>query len=90
MLLHYDCMGIDDWKMKWARRLQAGGMAVQMRPARVKQFELFKQAYGDDLQERRLYSRLHKLSEPQKQLLLQCGLLSVVRLNAGMPRPADA
>jgi hypothetical protein len=83
-LLHYDCVGIDDWKRKWSRRIDATGTATDMRPARNKQLELFKQAYGDEASERALYSLLHKVSESQKALLMSLGLLTVVSLEPAM------
>jgi hypothetical protein len=83
-LLHYDCIGIDDWKRKWSRRIDATGTATEMRSARNKQLELFKQAYGNEASERALYSRLHKVSEHQKALLMTLGLLTVVSLEPAL------
>lgn len=77
-LLHYDCIGIDDWKRKWSRRIDASGTATEMRAARSRQLALFKQAYGNEASERALYSRLHKVSEQQKRLLMSLGLLTVI------------
>ena len=88
-LLHYDCIGIDDWKRKWSRRLDASGTATEMRAARSKQLELFKQAYGNEASERALYARLHKVSEQQKRLLMSLGLLTVVSLDLAMRQPAE-
>ena len=89
VLLHYDCIGIDDWRRKWLRRIDASGTAAGMRPARTKQLDLFKQAYGDESKERDLYSRLHKVSEQQKQLLLTLGLLQVITLSPEMMVPGE-
>jgi hypothetical protein len=86
-LLHYDCIGIDDWKRKWLRRIDASGTAAGMRPARTKQLELFKQAFGDEMAERKLYARMHKVSQVQKRLLLELGLLTVIRLEPDMFEP---
>jgi hypothetical protein len=76
VLLHYDCVGIDDWKRKWLRRMDSSGTAIGMRPARAKQLYLFKAVYGDESRERALYGRLHKVSPRQRALLLAIGLLT--------------
>jgi hypothetical protein len=79
VLLHYDCIGIDDWRRKWVRRLDASGTATGMRAARVTQMKLFAQAYGDESAERALYALMHKVTERQKELLLGLDLMTVVR-----------
>lgn len=89
ILLHYDCIGIEDWKRKWLRRLDSSGTAAGMRSARTRQLDLFKQAHGDESKERDLYGRLHKVSERQKQLLLTLGLMKVIRLDPAMLLPGE-
>ena len=78
-LLHFDCVGLEDWKSKWKRRLDGSGTAAGMRPARARQLELFKQAHGDPAAERAIYARLHMVNEAQRQRLLALGLLSEIR-----------
>lgn len=77
-LLHFDCIGVDDWKRKWSRRRDTSGTATEMRSARSKQLELFERAYGDTAQELALYRRLHTVTEAQKRLLIPLGLLTVI------------
>jgi hypothetical protein len=81
ILLHFDGVGIDDWKTKWTRRLDHSGRAARMGPHRVKQLELFRRAYGNTANEMALYSKLYKLSDHQKNVLLQHGLLSMIALD---------
>jgi glycosyltransferase involved in cell wall biosynthesis len=79
-LLHYDCVGIDAWKRKWINRLNQPGVETSVRPNRLKQFELFKKAYGNAAEELALFSRLHKISDHDKRVLVQYGLLTVITL----------
>jgi hypothetical protein len=78
VLLHYDCVGIEDWQRKWLRRMDSSGTAIGMRPARAKQLDLFQKVYGDESRERALYGRLHRVSPRQRELLLEIGLLTVI------------
>jgi hypothetical protein len=80
-LLHYDCVGLDDWKEKWTTRLGQPGSVERLRPNRVRQVELFKQACGNPAAESRLYSRLHMTPDRQKDILKQHGLLTVIKLH---------
>jgi hypothetical protein len=77
-LLHYDCIGLEDWKRKWERRLDGSGTADGMRPGRLRQLELFKRAYGKPAQERELYARLHMVSESQRERLIELGVMSAI------------
>jgi hypothetical protein len=89
-LLHYDCVGIDDWKRKWLRRVDSSGTAIGMRPARAKQLDLFKEAYGDESRERALYGRLHRVSPRQRKLLLDIGLLTIISPRLALqPNPIE-
>jgi hypothetical protein len=88
-LLHYDCVGIEDWRNKWISRLDKPEIMARLRPHRVRQQELFKKAYGNAAAELELYSRLHKISEHQKSVLMQHGLLTVITLQHELfERPA--
>lgn len=77
-LLHYDCVGFDDWRSKWERRLDGSGTAAWMRPARARQLELFKAAYGKPTEERELYARLYIVGDAQRRQLIELGLMSVI------------
>jgi hypothetical protein len=93
VLLHFDCIGIADWKTKWARRLDHPGAVERLRSNRRRQMELFRHVYGNAAAELALYSRLHKIPERQKSLLMQHGLLSVVTLPSELferPKSGDA
>jgi hypothetical protein len=79
-LLHYDCVGIDAWKTKWRRRIDGSATAVRIRPARQKQLDLFKEAYGNANDEIALYASLHKISKYQQLVLRILGLLTVIKL----------
>jgi hypothetical protein len=80
VLLHYDCVGIENWKNKWVKRIHDPKINPRLRPNRVKQRELFIEAYGNASAELELYSRLHKISERDKRILMQRGLLRVITL----------
>jgi hypothetical protein len=79
-LLHYDSVGIDAWKEKWTNRLDEPEVGKWARQNRVRQFELFKKAYGNAAEELALFSRLHKISEHDKRVLMQYGLLTAITL----------
>ena len=79
-LLHYDCVGIDAWKTKWAKRLHDPPEGTHRRPNRQRQLELFEKAYGKPADELALYSRPHKILEHDKRVLMQHGLLTRVTL----------
>ena len=82
VLLHYDCVGFDDWLRKWNARADATGAAARMRPNRVRQFTLFKRARGNVQLQRNLFSRIHRLNNPYQRFVLHAlGLLSTVRLD---------
>jgi hypothetical protein len=85
-LLHYDCIGLEDWKRKWERRLDGSGTADGMRPGRLRQLELFKHAYGKPAQERELYARLHMASVSQRDRLVGLGVMSVIDRVPGVLR----
>ena len=79
-LLHYDCIGIDAWRTKWARRIDGSGAAVRIRPNRQKQLELFKAAYGKANDEIALYNRLYRITKYQRFVLRTLRLLTVIKL----------
>ena len=75
-LLHYDCVGIDNWKLKWDRRLDGSGKAIDMRANREKQFLLYSKAKADgENQLSLLYKRMHLLPIRERVLLYIIGLL---------------
>jgi hypothetical protein len=79
-LLHFDNIGFDSWRNKWAQRLTEPPGLPGKRPNRHRQRALFEQAYGNAANELALYSRLCKIPDREKRILMDHGLLSVVTL----------
>jgi hypothetical protein len=75
-LLHYDCIGIKNWKSKWNRRLDGSGTAINMRNNRVSQLTLYEEANknGEEAA-RNLYKRMHLLTTWERFVLTGLGML---------------
>jgi len=81
-LLHYDCVGFDNWRTKWSRRLDGTGYASQIRPHRAEQFRLFREAFEQGEEELLcLYERLYLIPWSEKLVLRALGLLKTITLN---------
>jgi len=81
-LLHYDCVDIDTWKLKWDRRLDGSGKAIDMRDNRKSQLLLYKKAKREgELQLSILFMKMHGIRRRERWLLYLLGMLKPVKLN---------
>jgi Glycosyl transferase family 2 len=81
-LLHYDCVGIENWMSKWDWRLDGSGKSVYLRRNRIKQFLLYEQAKNKGQKELYLlYKKLHSIPIWERIVLCLLGLLTVVKIN---------
>ncbi len=84
-LLHYDCVGFDDWNSKWGRRLDGSGRATDMRTNRDKQFQEYIQARDKGDEElRRTYRRLQVIPKRERPILFLLGMLKTVTLDKAL------
>ncbi len=85
ILLHFDCVGYDNWHQKWNNILQSYGPVPNPHhpPFRQKQFMLFCGAAekGGDEAIRELYLELHTIPEKEKRVLRMLGLMTSMDLN---------
>jgi hypothetical protein len=81
-LLHYDCVGFDDWNSKWRRRLGGYGSARNIRGNRYKQFQKYIRAsiIGEKALSR-VYHRLHIIPKREKNILRILGMLASIKLD---------
>jgi len=78
-LLHFDCVGFDDWKKKWSYRLDGTGRADRIKGARVLQFNEYIRANSEgDEALALLYRRLHVLPKREKIILFLLGMLKKI------------
>lgn len=84
-LLHYDCIGIDVWKSKWDRRIDASGKVIDfsvMSRTRAEQFRTYRQTKQTGIEElSRLYTRLYMIPEHEKAILFRLGMLKEIKLD---------
>jgi hypothetical protein len=84
-LLHYDCIGLPNWKMKWDRRLDGSGRATQMRANRQSQLSLYREAkFSGERQLSLLYRRLYFISTRERLILYSIGLLKRINLRRAL------
>ncbi|MFV8783034.1 glycosyltransferase family 2 protein [Microbulbifer sp. SA54] len=84
-LLHFDCVSIDDWKMKWDRRLDGTGLALRMRDNRKKQMQLYESAKmegGKALSS--MFNKLHNIRRRERPILYILGMLKRIYINKKM------
>ncbi|MGA7384750.1 MAG: glycosyltransferase family 2 protein, partial [Methylocella sp.] len=84
-LLHYDCVGMEAWKTKWAGRIDGSRAVAATRPNRKRQLEVFREAfvkYGDELAN--LYNRLYIIPKYERIVLKLLGLLELIKLDADL------
>ncbi|WP_354635175.1 glycosyltransferase family 2 protein [Planktothricoides raciborskii] len=94
-LLHYDSVGLSNWKAKFERRAQelveGDNLYEFFAKHRVTQFQAYLQARSEgDSQLVALYKRLYIMSKGQKQILFFLGMLEKVILNQDFFNLVDA
>lgn len=80
-LLHFDCIGIDNWRQKWERRIDGSGRAVEMRDNRQAQMEYYieaKEAGSDTL--KKAYLNMYGIPKYQQLVLMMLGLLERIKI----------
>jgi hypothetical protein len=81
-LLHFDCIGIENWITKWHRRLDGTAIAKDMRENRRKQMGLFEAAINKDKEALvHLYGALHKIPLYEKLVLFLLGMLKKISID---------
>jgi len=84
-LLHFDCVGFENWNMKWSKRFDHSCNSVTMRPNRVKQLEAYIQAKQKGPKAlSSLYKRFHVVSGREKMTLFLLGMLTRVKLDQSL------
>lgn len=84
-LLHYDCIGINNWKLKWGRRLDGSAAAENMRGNRKRQFSEYKRAADSGESElMRTYEYLHTIPISEKLILTMLGMLEKVDIQKNL------
>lgn len=75
-LLHFDCIGLNDWQNKWNRRLDGSGKALEMRENRSKQMQQYSQAreIGSEAL-KKLYKSMYFIPYYEKFILSQLNML---------------
>lgn len=81
-LLHFDCVTINEWKMKWDRRLDGTGTALQMRDNRKKQMLLYQSAKdAGEISLSLLFNQMHNIRRRERPVLYILGMLTRVHLD---------
>lgn len=84
-LLHFDCVGIDDWMSKWDARINLPQEGFGMRNNRAQQLSLYIKAKSggrNDLSV--LFRRMHCIPKREKIILYLLGMLKVVSFDHGL------
>jgi len=84
-LLHYDCIGIDDWMKKWNRRLDGTGTSNTLGEHRKKQLVLYEQTKKKGKKSLSLlYQKLHIIPMQEQVILYLLGMLKTIKLNQNL------
>ncbi len=76
LLLHFDCIGFENWCQKWGRRADNTAFAQSLRDNRLKQFRAFADAQrAGDTALHELYRRLHVIPRYERWILQKLGML---------------
>lgn len=80
-LLHYDCVGINTWMMKWDRRLDGTGKSKTLGEQRKKQLVLYEQTKVKGKKDLSLlYQKLHMIPMREQVVLYRLGMLKTIKL----------
>ncbi|GGK80891.1 glycosyltransferase family 2 protein [Amphritea balenae] len=79
-LLHYDCVGINDWKVKWDRRIDGTGKSTTIRKNRKQQLNEYINAKEKNTLSS-LYKRMHRLRKSEYLQLFSLRMITQVKLN---------
>lgn len=83
-VLHFDCMGYEPWRRKWASRLDGSAHfnTDRFRPDRRTMLDMFRSARQTGREEdlRALYERMYVLSASEQMVLRSLGFVERIRL----------
>ena len=81
-LLHFDCVSIDDWKLKWDRRIDGTGLAINMRDNRKKQMSLYEKAKKEGHESLSLlFNKMHNIRKRERPILYILGMLTRIKID---------
>jgi len=82
-ILHFDCCGFEDWKMKWRNRSGGKTIAAEMGAGRKAMISEFEMEYkkGGEVELVRLYKKQFFINSGKKGILKFFGLLRRINLN---------
>lgn len=81
-LLHFDCIGFEDWNAKWSDRLNGDSFGRGIRPARQAQFADYVDAARQGLEARReLFRETQMIPSREAAILHRLGLLETIDLD---------
>lgn len=81
-LLHFDCVSIDEWKMKWDRRIDGTGMALRMRDNRKDQMLLYENAKKEGNETLSImFNKMHNIRKKERPILYVLGMLTRINLD---------
>lgn len=84
-LLHFDCVSIDEWKLKWDRRIDGTGLALRMRDNRIKQMKLYENAKREGHKSLSLlFNRMHRINKRDQIILTILGMLTRIKLDRSL------
>ena len=84
-LLHFDCVGFDNWQAKWENRLDGSGKATRMRNNRKEQLSLYERARIEGKNQLiNLYRRLYFIPDYERRVLYCLGMLSFIHIDRNM------
>lgn len=83
-LLHYDCVGLVEWKRKWDGRIDGSSLALGMRPNRQRQMALYKEAKAKgECALVMLFNEMHNIVSWRDRLVLRAlGMTKIIKLNS--------
>jgi hypothetical protein len=80
-LLHFDCVGLENWRNKWENRAHPANVATEMRTNRIQQFQDYLRARDEGEQAvTALYDRVQTIPEREKVILSSLGMLTRIDL----------
>lgn len=81
-LLHFDCVDIDEWKIKWDRRIDGTGMALHMRDNRKKQMLLYENAKKEGNESLSImFNKMHNIQKRERLILYILGMLTRINID---------
>lgn len=86
-LLHFDCIGVEDWKVKWSGKANVSSPEKlnRLRKGRMKQLEYFQKAEKDNEESLiNAYTKLHFIPSHEKLILKSLGILRSIAIDRSL------